>query len=155
MNKVTEAFKNAIKAHLDLCAQEDWLFAKSYAKEHKSIEECCAFIMQEVHKMGVNGLEDAEVFGLAKHYYDEDDLGEIKAPACRVVVNHHVELTDDEKAQARRNAIEAFEKEELIRLRKESNPTATIKPVQCVTAKQSTTKIVSPGLFDMFEEDEA
>lgn len=153
MNKPSEAFKNAIKAHLDQCAREDRLFAKSYAKENKSIDECCAFIMQEVHKLDINGLEDAEVFGMAKHYYDEDDLGEIKAPKCRVVVNHQVELTDEEKAEARRKAIEAFEKEELARLRKESTP-AVQKPVQSVSSKQSATKVVSPSLFDLLGEDE-
>ena len=50
-NKVSKTFQDTIKAYLDARAQTDELFAISYAKEGKSIEECCNFICQEVKKM--------------------------------------------------------------------------------------------------------
>ena len=39
-NKENNPVKNAIKAYLDKRAQEDTLFAASYAKENKNIDEC-------------------------------------------------------------------------------------------------------------------
>lgn len=72
-------FELAIKAHLDQRAATDALFAQAYAKPKKSIEECCRFIYGEVSKKDRGGanclaLSDDEVFGLAVHYYDEDDI---------------------------------------------------------------------------------
>ncbi len=153
--QVSQSFKDTIKAYLDKRAQEDSLFAQSYAKEGKSIEECCNFIIQEVKKMNVAGLADDEVFGLAVHYYDEDDLGEIKASNCKVVVNHTVELTEEEKAQARRDAYAQYQKDELAKLKadvKEKN--SKNKAPAKVPAKATEERAVeSPSLFDF--EDEA
>lgn len=71
-------FEDAIKAHLDNLAKTDKLFAVTYAKTNKSIEECCKYIYQEVQKQrkGQNcvGVKDEDVFQLAIHYYDEDDI---------------------------------------------------------------------------------
>lgn len=45
------------------------------------------------------------------HYYDEADI-EVGEPIdCKVVVNHHVELTEEEKAEARKEAIKRAENE--------------------------------------------
>ena len=66
-----------IKTYLDQRAKEDELFAKSYAKENKSIEECVKYINQQARKRAENNvamIEDAEVYGWAVHYYDEDDI---------------------------------------------------------------------------------
>lgn len=46
MNK---EFEVVIKEYLDKRASEDELFAKDYAKENKSIKECCRFIMNETN----------------------------------------------------------------------------------------------------------
>lgn len=71
-------FEKIIKAYLDQRAQEDAAFATTYAKPNKSISECCKYIMQEVAKTrgGQNcvALSDDKVFGMAIHYYDEDDI---------------------------------------------------------------------------------
>lgn len=73
------AFETAIKTFLDNFAKEDETFAKTYAKENKSIKECCQYIYGEVGKARKAGtqcvaLSDEEVYGLAIHYYDEDDI---------------------------------------------------------------------------------
>ena len=121
----TKAFQNTIKAYLDKRASEDIQFAESYAKENKSIEECCNYILNQVQKSGCNGFADDEIYGMAVHYYDEDDLGEIKPIQGQVVVNHKVELTEEEIAEARREAKERVVNEEIARLRKPQP-----KPVQ-------------------------
>lgn len=73
------SFETAIKTFLDNLAKEDEMFAKSYAKPNKSISECCKYIFQQVKKNRKNNercvaCTDEEVYGLAIHYYDEDDI---------------------------------------------------------------------------------
>ena len=47
----------------------------SLNKENKSLEECGQYILQEARKKGSHvAMTDKEVFGLAVHYYDEDDI---------------------------------------------------------------------------------
>ncbi len=71
-------FETAIKKFLDNMASEDMAFAENYRKPNKSISECCKYIMQEVEKNRKGqrcvACTDEEVFGLAIHYYDEDDI---------------------------------------------------------------------------------
>lgn len=70
-------FETAIKTYLDSVAEKDELFAESYKNPNKSIKECCAFLMNEAKKAAKNGLiacKDEEIYGLAMHYYDEDDI---------------------------------------------------------------------------------
>lgn len=52
------------------------------------------------------------------HYYDEEDIDIGKPVSCKVVVNHTVELTEEEKAEARRNAIRKAESEAYAKLAK-------------------------------------
>ena len=51
-----------------------------------------------------DGFEDDEIFGMATHYYDEEEIEVGKPINCQVVVNHTVELTEEEKEQARQIA---------------------------------------------------
>ena len=47
----------------------------SLGKENKSLEECGNYILQEAQKKGSRvAMTDEEVFSLAVHYYDEDDI---------------------------------------------------------------------------------
>ena len=69
--------QDIIKAYLDKRAQEDALFAVTYAKENKNIKDCCTYITGRAKKEASNGcamIEDDVVFGWAVHYYDEDDI---------------------------------------------------------------------------------
>lgn len=52
------------------------------------------------------------------HYYDEADIEIGKPIDCKVVVNHHVELTEEEKAEARKEAIKRAESEAYSRMTK-------------------------------------
>lgn len=80
-------FEQIIKAYLDKCAEEDELFAATYAKPKKNIKDCCKYIVSEAKKAKdgqVAVIADATVYGWAKHYYDEDDIKIEETPA-RVV----------------------------------------------------------------------
>jgi hypothetical protein len=103
--KSTEKFKETIKKYLDDRAEIDELFEKNYKKEGKNIDDCIKYILNTVQKSGVNGFEDSEIYSMAIHYYDEDNIDPGKDIDTRVVVNHKVELTDEEKAEARGKAI--------------------------------------------------
>ena len=91
--------------YLEQRAEEDALFAKNYRNPAKSIDECVTYILNYVKKSGCNGFTDGEIFGQAVHYYDENEIEVGKPMNCQVVVNHIVELTEEEKAEARQNAV--------------------------------------------------
>lgn len=109
--KTTDHFKRTIQAYLEEAATKDELFAAAYAKTGKNIDDCITYILNEVQKSGCNGLADEEIFGIAIHYYMEENLELGKANNCQVIVNHTVELTDEEKAEARKDAIKRLEDE--------------------------------------------
>lgn len=108
--KTSNAFKETIKAYLDKRASEDELFAVTYKKENKNLDECCNYVMKCAKDGACAGYSDDEVFGWAVHYYDEDDIKNIKPVSGKVIINKSVELTEEEKAEAKAEAMrEAIE----------------------------------------------
>ena len=137
--KATEHFKQTIKAYLDERAKNDELFAVSYAKENKNMDDCVTFILNQVKRSKCMGLTDEEVYSLAVHFFDEDDI-EIGNPiACNVIVNHTIELTEEEKAQARQDALKEYQAEQLRKMQKRTNKPKTPK---------AQPEITTPSLFD-------
>lgn len=114
--KGTELFKAAIQNYLEYRAMTDDLFAPRYANPAKNIDDCITYILNEVQKSGMNGFDDDEIYSMAMHHYDEDDIEIGKPISCNVMVNHHVELTEEEKQNARRKAIEQYQQMELNKL---------------------------------------
>ena len=106
-NKATDYFKQTIQSYLQRRAQEDELFALRYANPKKNIDDCITFILNYVKQSGCNGFADDEIYSLAMHYYDEDDM-DIGKPLtnCKVVVNHTIVLTEEEKAEAHAKAMQ-------------------------------------------------
>ena len=106
-NKATGYFKQTIQSYLQRRAQEDELFALRYANPKKNIDDCITFILNYVKQSGCNGFADDEIYSLAMHYYDEDDI-DIGKPLtnCKVVVNHTIVLTEEEKAEAHAKAMQ-------------------------------------------------
>ena len=123
--------------NLEQRAEEDTLFAKSYRNPAKNIDDCVTYILNYVQKSGCNGFTDGEIYGQAVHYYDENEIEVGKPIQCQVAVNHVVELTAEEKAEARQNAIRQYQAEELRKLQNRNKPK---------TAKQTTQ--VQQSLFD-------
>ncbi|HCS72862.1 PcfK-like family protein [Proteiniphilum propionicum] len=105
--KSTNHFKNTIQAYLEQRAASDPQFEWAYTtKENKNIDDCITYILNTVKNSGCNGFEDDEIFGMAVHYYDEVNLEIGKSMNAHVVVNHMVQLTEEEKEQARKEAIQ-------------------------------------------------
>lgn len=126
--KATSDFKNAIQSYLEERAKQDELFAASYAKPGKSIENCCDYIIGEAKKRGnAVAMTDKEVFGLAVHYYDEDNIKvnkvsggyKVSAPASAPVPK--VELTEEDKKKAREGAIKRLTEEQYASIKKKPN----------------------------------
>jgi hypothetical protein len=149
------ATKEAIKAYLDKRAATDELFAVSYAKPKKNIDECFRYILGEARKRGTQVcMTDEEVFGLAVHYYDEDNIAvkSLGGTAARVSAPK-VELTEEEKEKAREAAIQAYERqcmmEEAEREAKRKKAEADRKRAETQKRKQQMAS--SPSLFDFDE----
>ena len=120
----TDHFKRTIQAYLDSRAAEDKLFAASYNKPNKNIDDCATYILNWVQKSGCNGFSDGEIYGQAIHYYDENEIEVGKPIQCQVAVNHVVELTEEEKQEARRKAVVQYQQMELQNLQNRNKPTA-------------------------------
>ena len=123
---------------LEQRAAEDALFAKNYCNPAKNMDDCVTYILNYVQKSGCNGFSDGEIYGQAVHYYDENEIEVGNPLQCHVAVNHVVELTAEEKAEARQTALRQYQNEELRRLQSRNKPTTT--------AKKETN--IQPTLFD-------
>jgi hypothetical protein len=138
--KGTEHFKQVIKNHLDQRAQEDELFRAKYETTERTIDDVVTFILNEVKKSGCCGYSDEEIFSLAVHAVDEPSLEIGKPIDCNVVVNHHIELTEEEKAEQKALALKRFQEEELRKIQQRNSRPKVTKPQE---NKQN-----QPSLFD-------
>ena len=141
-NRGTRAFNDTIKAYLEKRADNDALFAIRFANPSKSVEDCVTYIINQVQKSGCNGFADDEIFGMAVHYWEESEI-EVGNPLtnCQVVVNHTVELTEEEMEQARQDAINKLRDEEMAKMRR---PKTTEKKTT-----ENNPQIAQPSLFDL------
>lgn len=108
------SFQDTIKAYLDKRAEEDSLFAVTYAKENKNIKDCYSYITSQAKKQQTGGcaaISDDVVFGWAVHYYDEDDI--------------KVEKTSNTRYEVKTSASKKEEKKEIV---KTEVPKLKIKP---------------------------
>lgn len=149
--KPTEQFKNVIKAYLDEMAEQDELFAASYAKPNKNLDECINYIFQEVMQSGCNGFDDAEIYGMAVHYFDEDSIKDVQPiDDARVLVNHHIELTEEEKAEARSKARYQFEQDCLREMKARNKKVAEAqKKAAEASSKHEIKQPTQLSLFDL------
>lgn len=137
--KSTNSFKQVIEQHLKGVADKDSNFASKMADPKKSIDDCITYILNQVKKSGCNGFADQEIYGMAIHYYDEENVKVGDKVNAKVIINQEVKLSEKEienlKKQAKENVIE----EEMKRLRKKPSKAKKENP------NQST---VEPSLFD-------
>ena len=141
--KGTDHFKELIKNYLDNRAKEDELFRAKYETTTRTIDDVVNYIFHAVQQSGCCGLSDMEVYSMAVHAIDEPHLEIGKPMDCNVVVNHHIELTEEEKAEQRAIALKRYQEEEMRKLQqRNSRPKA---------AKQHPTPIQELSLFQGME----
>lgn len=137
--KGTDNFKKAISDYLDSFETQDPLFAQRRREVNRSIDDIVKYIINEVYKSGNNGFDDAEIYGMAIHAAEEPDLLIGKdTNLSRVTINHHVELTEEEKKEQRELALKRFQDEEYRKYQERNQRKTASKP-------QSETQ---PTLFD-------
>jgi hypothetical protein len=123
--KTTEHFKRTIETYLAERAYTDELFAVSFNNPDKNVDDCITYILNCVKQSGICGFSDDEIYSLAVHYFDEPHIEIGKPINCNVIVNHTIELTPEEKEQARQNALKRAENEIYERMTKvRKRPTA-------------------------------
>ncbi|MCF0074021.1 PcfK-like family protein [Dyadobacter sp. CY261] len=135
--KGTDSFRKAISQHLDSLGSEDPLFAETLKKPGKNIEDCITYILNQVKNSGCNGFEDSEIYGMAVHYYDEEDIKPGHKINCKVVVNHTTELTAEDLDNAKQAAFEKILIEEKERLKKKSSSKSQPVKEKAVVVQQA------------------
>lgn len=112
MEGCTEYFEQCISQWLEGEKAKDADFAKKVEESKKDVKGCCNFIIKQVRESKQCGYADEEIYGMARHYFDE---GDIKDPGdqggCRVVVSGHIDLSESEKAEAMQQAVRNYEAE--------------------------------------------
>lgn len=132
MSKVSTNFKEVIQQHINKVAANDTLFAETLKKPNKSIDECINYILNYVQESGLNGFTDEEIFSKAIHYFDEDSIiATNNTSNMKVVVNHHVEMTQEEKEEAKKMAIDQLVYEHKKSLKTKAKAT---KPTEAQTS---------------------
>lgn len=128
--KSTDSFKQIIEAHLNLLAIRDELFAQTLKKENKSMDECVDYILETVKKSGNNGFTEEEIFEMAVHYFDEDDIKVVGTNKnVKIVVNHADILSVDEIKEAKEKALQQVidaEKERLTKKKTVKTPVESL-----------------------------
>lgn len=110
-----------IKTYLDSLAATDPLFAAKYANPNKSIEECCKYITGEAYARAKNGvavISDEEVYGMAVHYYDEENIDIRKVPRARTQTPQPT-LTAEQQEELRKQAEKEYKAQVIANLKHE------------------------------------
>lgn len=123
-------------------------FAIKMAQPNKSMEGAVNYLCSQIQKSGMCCVDDTTVMNILCHYFDENEIEEGGKADCNIVVSKP-ELTDEDKAELKEQAMEQFKQEQLRELRRQSLPKTQPKPTS--TAPKAGAEIDSiPNLFDEF-----
>lgn len=121
-------------------------FAIKMANPNKSMEGAINYLCSQIQKSGLCCVDDTTVMNILVHYFDENEIEEGGKVNCNIVVSKP-ELSDEDKAELKEQAMEQYKEEQLRELRSQSQPKAQPKPT--ATAPKAGAEInVQPNLFD-------
>lgn len=121
-------------------------FAIKMANPNKSIEGAINYLCSQIQKSGLCCVDDTTVMNILVHYFDENEIEEGGKVNCNIVVSKP-ELSEEDKAELKEQAMEQYKEEQLRELRRQSQPKAQSKPT--ATAPKAGAEInVQPSLFD-------
>ena len=133
-NKSSELFKQVIERQLTEMGENDELFARNLLKADKNMDDCINYILTQVQKSGICGFTDDEVFGMAAYYYEEDLIEKGAHVKCEIVMNHTVQLSEQEINDAKKEAIEREISTQRAKLHQKKAPvTVPAKPAEVLT----------------------
>lgn len=122
-----KGFQQTIERYLAGIASQDPSFAERFNNPEKKIEDCITYIINQVKDSGLHGFDDDEIYSLAVHYYVEDGISPGTPVQCQVIVNHQVQLSEEEIAEQRRKAKEKVFSDEMARLRSTGKVSKPVK----------------------------
>ncbi len=140
--KSSEAFKQTIEQYVISVADSNPMFAAKACNPQKNLDDCITYILNQVQHSEINGFTDEEIYSMAIHYYEEEDLDVGKPIQCQVVVNHQVELSEEEIAELKQVAKDRLISEEITRLRSVGKKVSKPKPEE---------QVVGDGLLFSFD----
>lgn len=146
----THKSNNAAIAAMQQMLQERILaepaLAIKLANPKKTLEGAVNYLCNEIKKSGLCVVDDQTVLSILLHFYDEDDIEDGGTPInCNIVVSKP-ELSDEDKAELKQQAMEQFKQEQLRELRSQSKPKAHSK--QSTAPKAGAEIDTIPNLFD-------
>lgn len=116
------------------------------ANPKKTLEGAVNYLCNEIKKSGLCVVDDQTVLSILLHFYDEDDIEDGGTPInCNIVVSKP-ELSEEDKAELKEQAMEQFKQEQLRELRSQSKPKAHSK--QSTAPKAGAEIDTIPNLFD-------
>lgn len=116
--KTTDAFKRVIENHLQEFSQQNYLFKARLEHPDKNIDDCISFILNHVHKSNVIGYTDEEIYALARHYYDEDNVDPgTPLTNLEIKINHMIEPNEQEIKNLKQKALDQLWEQEKSKLR--------------------------------------
>ena len=120
--KGTEAFQKALQNAMEDRALIDPAFMEAYSNEAKNIKDCVKYVLTQVKESGVNGFADQEIFDMAAEYYTTKDVKIGEKVKGQVVINRTVELTEEEKKEAKEKAFNELVSETKRKARSKPDP---------------------------------
>lgn len=154
--KATKEFIDVIQSYLEGEAGKDEQFRNKWETSGKTAEQVCNYIMSEVSKSKRAGWADAEIYGMAKHFIDEDELKDpgTENGVSRVVVNKPIDLSEEDKKRAKEEAKAAYmkqlEMEEKERIAKEKEKEEKKAAAKMEKAKKAAAQEASLFCGDLF-----
>lgn len=137
---VSKSFKATIEKYLLAHCEKEPAFKKKMDREDKNLDDCCTYILNQVKDSKAEGFTDSEIYGMALHYYDEDKIDIGKAIDMQVKVNHHVELTEEEREElvqkARQEVIDEEKKRMRTKKKRKVTPEQNVKQAKDSTAQE-------------------
>lgn len=123
-------------------------FAIKMASSKHTFEEAVNYLCHTVQKSGLTVLDGQGVINILTHFYDGDADGEeIKNVNCNIVVAKP-ELSDEDRAELKEQAMEQYKEEQLRELRRLAQPKHQSKQTASVP-KAGEEINVQPSLFDL------
>lgn len=121
------------------------MFAIKMANPKKSMEGAVNYLCSQVQKSGLCVVDDAMVMNLLVHYFDENEIEDCGNVNCNIVVGKP-ELSDEDKAEIKAQAMEQYKEEQLRELRRQNQPKPQAKATHTVP-KAGAEINVQPNLF--------
>lgn len=141
---------NAAIAAMQQMLQERCIAEPSFdikmATPSKSMEGAVNYLCHTIQKSGMCCVDESTVMNILVHYFDESEIEDCGKVNCNIVVSKP-ELSDEDKAELKEQAMEQYKQERLREIRRQSQQKA--QPKQNTAPKAGEEINVQPSLFDL------